>query len=158
MPLKVIIVPLTFLMRACYGIVHDYTIAIVLFTLIAKGLLFPVSLWTHRNGIRMVALTPELNRIKIAHFGDADAIAEEQQALYKREHYHPLASTVPLFIQLILLVGVIGAVREVLGEAQSALTLVPSQTGGGYPSHAIGGGRVSARSGAGTESFKPAPA
>ena len=123
-------IPLSALLRLCSGIVGSYGIGIILFTLVTKVILLPVSAWTHRNGIKMVAITPELNRIKIDHFGDGDAIADAQQELYKRENYHPLASTIPLFIQLVLLVGVIGAVRTVLGGVQSPLTLIPSETGG----------------------------
>jgi len=104
--------------------------AIVLFTLITKVILFPVSLWTGRNSLKMVALMPELNRLKIKYYGDKATIAEETQKLYKREHYHPLASLLPMCIQLVLLGGVIGAVRQVLGQSGGVLTLIPSQTGG----------------------------
>lgn len=127
--MSIISTPLAALMEFCYRIIGNYALAIIFFTLLTKVVLLPISAWVHRNGIKMVAMTPELNRIKIEHFGDGDAIADAQQELYKREHYHALASTIPLFIQLILLVGVIGAVRTVLGGAQSALTLVPSEAG-----------------------------
>jgi len=78
----------------------------------------------------MVSLMPELNRLKMTYYGDKEAIAEETQRLYKKAGYHPLASMIPMCIQLLLLGGVIGAVREVLGQSGSALTLLPSQTGG----------------------------
>lgn len=122
--------PLSWLMAQCYELMRNYGLAIVLFTLLTKVVLFPVSAWVHKNGITMVRIMPELNRIKIDHFGDGDAIAEAQQELYKREHYHALASTIPMFIQLILLVGVISAVRTWLSGATTALTWVPSETGG----------------------------
>lgn len=118
------------LIQGCYGLVGNYIFAIILFTFLTKVILFPVALWTQRNSIRMVALTPELDRMKADHFGDGEAIAEETQKLYKREHYHPLASMVPLIIQLVLLVGVIGAVRMLLAGTDSALSVYPAQTGG----------------------------
>lgn len=116
--------------RICYGFVKDYSLAIILFTALTKIILFPVSLWTQRNSIKMVELTPELNALKIKYYGDKDTIAEETQALYKREHYHPLASTIPMFIQLALLIGVIGAVRELLAGTENILSVYPSQHGG----------------------------
>lgn len=122
--------PLFFLLRLCCALSGGYVIAIILFTLLAKLILFPVSLWTHRNSLKMVALTPELNRLKIKYYGDKDTIAEQTQELYKREHYHPLVSTVPMFIQLALLIGVIGAVRELLEGKESMLSLYPAQAGG----------------------------
>ena len=122
--------PLSWLMRQCYALAGHYSLAIVLFTLLTKIILLPISAWVHRNGIAMVRILPELNRVKIDHFGDGDAIAEEQQVLYKRAHYHPLAGTVPMVVQLILLIGVITAVRSWLSGAVTILTWVPSVAGG----------------------------
>lgn len=119
------------LIKWCYYGVRNYGLSIVLFTLFTKIILFPVSMWVQRNSIKMVQLTPELNQLKLKYYGDKDTIAEETQVLYKRENYHPLASTIPMFIQLILLIGVIGAVRGMLeGEANTILVQIPSEVGG----------------------------
>lgn len=123
-------IPLQALMRLCYDLLKNYTFAIIVFTLLTKIILLPVSLWTHRNGIKMVELMPELNRAKIKYYGDKEAIAEETQRLYKEYHYHPLLSTIPMIIQIVLLMGVVGAVKALLGESNSALTLIPAQDGG----------------------------
>lgn len=128
--MDIITLPLSALMEFCYGLLHDYTLAIILFTLLTKIILLPVSLWTHKNGIAMVRMTPEINRLKIKYFGDKDTIAEETQALYKREKYHPIASTVPMIVQLVMLIGVINAVKVTLGNTQSMLTVIPSEAGG----------------------------
>lgn len=125
-----IILPLKFILSLCYNLLDSYSPAIILFTALTKVLLFPISLWTQRNSIRMVELTPELNALKIKYFGDKDTIAEETQRLYKTVGYHPLASTIPMFIQLALLIGVIGAVRALLEGTQSILSVTPAQAGG----------------------------
>lgn len=127
---EIVSIPLGILLGWCYDLLHNYGLAIVVFTLLTKVILFPVSMWVQKNGIAMVKMTPELNRLKIKYYGDKDTIADETQLLYKREKYHPLASTIPMFIQLILLIGVIGAVKNVLGSADTVLTALPSQTGG----------------------------
>lgn len=119
------------LIMFCYGHIHNYALAIVVFTLLTKIILFPVSMWVQKNSIKMVQLTPELNELKIKYYGDNDTIAEETQALYKRAKYHPLASTIPMFIQLVLLIGVIGAVKTMLeGDASSLLAKLPTELGG----------------------------
>lgn len=118
------------LIRACYGILGSYVLAIILFTVLTKVILFPISLWTHRNSLKMVALMPELNALKIKYYGDKDSIAEETQKLYKQRGYHPLASTIPLIIQIFLLVGVVGAVRSLLGDSGNVLTILPIEVGG----------------------------
>lgn len=123
-------VPLGYIIRWCYALCGNYALSIVAFTLLTKVILFPVALWTHRNSLKMVALMPELNRLKIKYYGDKDTVAEETQALYKREGYHPLAGTIPMLVQLVLLVGVIGAVRELLVGTESMLSVYPAQMGG----------------------------
>lgn len=122
--------PLSVLMEFCYQLVGNYALAIVLFTLLTKIILLPLSLWTHKNGIAMVCMTPELNRLKVKYFGDKDMIAEETQALYKQKKYHPIANTVPMIVQLVMLIGVINAVKLTLGDTKSMLTAVPSEVGG----------------------------
>lgn len=123
-------VPLGYIIRWCYSLCGSYTTAIILFTFLTKSILFPVSLWTQRNSLRMVALMPELNRLKIRYYGDKDTIVEQTQELYKREHYHPLVSAVPMLVQIVLLIGVIGAVRELLEGKESMLSLYPTRLGG----------------------------
>ncbi len=122
--------PLSWLIGVLYTWLHDYALAIIAFTLLTKIILLPVSLWAQRNSIKMVELTPELNRLKIDRYGDKDAIAEGTQELYKKRGYHPLVSLVPMFIQLALLFGVIGAVRKLLEGTDSGLSVYPSQQGG----------------------------
>lgn len=128
--MELIGIPLNALMSLCCSIVGDYVLAIILFTLVTKVVLLPLSLWTHKNGIAMVRLMPELNRLKIKYYGDKDTIAEETQALYKREKYHPIASTIPMIVQLVMLLGVISAVKVSLGGVDTILTAIPSEAGG----------------------------
>lgn len=124
-------IPLGYMMGWCYALLHNYGAAIVLFTLLTKVILFPVSIWVQKNSITIVRIMPELNQIKLNCFGDNDRIAEEQQALYKREHYHPLASIIPLMLQLLLLIGVIGAVNTLLrADTNTVLAFVPMELGG----------------------------
>ncbi len=99
-------------MDLCCALLGSLGPALLLFTLLSKILLLPVSLWVHRNALKLVKLRPEINRLNIRHFGNRDAAAEGQAALYKREKYHPLASLLPLSVQILLLLGVIGAIRQ----------------------------------------------
>ncbi len=95
------------LMRWCYQLVHNYGMAIILFTIITKIVLFPLSYWLQLNSIKMVKMYPALNNIKVKYFGNKDAIADEQAKLYKENKYNPLGSLIPLIIQIVLLMGVV---------------------------------------------------
>lgn len=112
--MEIIGLPLGMVMRLCYQVVQNYGLAIILFTLVTKVVLFPVSLWVHANGIKMVRIQPAINRLKIRYFGDADKIADEQADLFKKEKYSPFSGIVPIVVQLVLLIGLIQVIYHPL--------------------------------------------
>ena len=121
----------SWLMDVCHQLIPNYWIDIVIFTAITKVLQFPITLWCHSNSLKMVSLMPLTNRIKVRYFGDKDKIGEETAELFKREHYHPLLSLVPLAIQIVILMGfvrVIYAIADV--EKDSPIGMIPMRDGG----------------------------
>ncbi len=128
--ISIVSTPLASLLKFCHGFLGNYVLTIVVFTLLTKIILLPVSIWVQKNSIAMVKITPQINRLKIKYYGDKDTIADETQLLYKKEHYHPLVSIIPMMVQLILLIGVIDAVKSLMGDAVSGLIAVPAEVGG----------------------------
>ncbi|MBO5305909.1 MAG: YidC/Oxa1 family membrane protein insertase, partial [Clostridia bacterium] len=102
-----ICVPLGWLMKLCWQAVGNYGVAIILFTLLSKIVILPVTVWVHKNSIKMVKIQPEINFLKAKYYGDLDTIAAEQSKLFKRERYSPAASIVSLVVQLFLLSAII---------------------------------------------------
>lgn len=102
--------PLGWLMWLCYRLVGSYGIAILLFTLLSKVILLPLSVVVQKNSIKMIRLQPEINRITVKHFGDKDAITDGTIELYKREKYSPMLGMVPMLIQIILVLGLINVI------------------------------------------------
>ena len=120
-----------YVMDWCYALIPNYVLAIALFTLLTKVILLPVSLWTNANGLKMVSIMPDINRIKVKFYGDNTRINDEQAAMYKEKGYRPLLSLVPLAIQVILLLGVIGVIHTITDTgAAPALGLIPVRDGG----------------------------
>ena len=119
-----ICVPLGYLMKWCWMLVGNYGWAIILFTLATKLVLLPLSVWIHKNTIQMVKIQPDLNFLKVNHYGDLDTIADEQGKLYKKHKYHPMLSLVPLIVQVVLLLGVV----EIIYHPLSYLFAVDSET------------------------------
>ena len=105
------------MMIFCFQLVRNYGLSIVLFTLLTKVLLFPVNLLLQKNSIRMVQLQPELNVLKTKYIDDKDKFTDEQLALYKKYGYHPLLDLVPLFVQIILVLGLVGVIYRPLSYA-----------------------------------------
>ena len=102
------------IMLFCYNIFKNYGIAIILFTLFSKFVLLPISIWVQKNSIKMVKMQPDINKIKIKYFGDKDKIADEQAELYKKEKYNAFISLIPLFVQIVLLLGLVEVINHPL--------------------------------------------
>ena len=100
----------SWILNWCNGLTGNFWWAIVVFTLITKIILLPVSILVQKNSIKMVKMYPEMNRIKAKFFGNKDKISEEQYNLYKRENYHPMFDLVPTVLQLVILMGVVKAI------------------------------------------------
>ena len=99
--------PLGFLLSVIFNIIGNYGISIIVFTLFTKVILFPISMLTQKNSINMVKLMPEENALKIKYIDDKEKLADEQLKLYKKYHYHPLLSSVPLLLQIPLILGLV---------------------------------------------------
>lgn len=102
--------PLGYVMYFCMRLVKNYGLAIILFTLISKIVLLPLSLWVQKNSIKMVKLRPELNELNAKYIYDKDKFYDAQIDLYKREKYHTFAGVVPLLIRIPLILGVINVI------------------------------------------------
>lgn len=107
-------IPLGYIMWLCYSLAQNYGIAILLFTLLTKALMFPLNIWVQKNSIKMVKLQPRLNEIAASCVGNRDAIAEKQMALYKQENYKPLAGVIPMLIQIPIILGLIAVMYNPL--------------------------------------------
>ena len=96
-----------YLIELCYKIIPSYGWAIILFTLLTKIILLPISIMVQLNSIKMVKMYPDMNRIKAKYYGSKDLISEENYKLYKKENYHPMLDLVPVIVQLVVLMGVV---------------------------------------------------
>ena len=102
------------IMHICYRLFNSYGIGIIIFTLLSKIILLPVSLWIQKNSIKTVNLQIKINKLKVKYFGDKDKIADETAILYRNEKYNPLLSLIPLTIQMLILIGLIMVINKPL--------------------------------------------
>lgn len=119
------------IMDWCHALVPNYWVDIIIFTAITKVLQFPLTLWCHSNSLKMVSIMPETNRLKVKYFGDSDKIGEETAIMFKKEHYHPMLSLVPLGIQIVILMGFVKVIYAIAAsEKGSLIGKIPVQDGG----------------------------
>ena len=90
-----------------YQLTNSYGLAILLFALFVRVVIFPIVILAQKNSIRLLKLQPRLNVLKRWYGGDKERLSEEQYNLFKEAGYRPLIGLVPLLIQLILLMGVL---------------------------------------------------
>jgi len=124
---------LQLIVQPCYELTHNWWVAIALFTVITKVILLPMSLWVQKNSIKMVQIMPELNRLKVKHFGDRETIGEKQNELNKKQGYHPLLSLIPLAIQILILFGLVDVIHSITDSGTPGtefLGLIPIEDGG----------------------------
>ena len=105
--------------RPCYRLTGNYALAILLFVLISKIILLPLSIWVQNNSIKLVKMQPEVNWLNVHHFGDAEYIAEEHAKINKKYRYNVWIGLIPILIQFVLLLGIVQVIynplRYVLG-------------------------------------------
>lgn len=102
------------LMYFCYRLLGDYGLSILLFTLITKIIMFPLSLISQKNSIIMVKMRPKLDDIMQRFSGNASLISKEQKSLYKKEGYSNLKSILPLLVQIPIILGLIQVIYHPL--------------------------------------------
>ena len=125
--------PLGYIMKFCYDLIKDYGLAIIVFTLLTKVILFPVSLMVQKDSIKMIKMKPKLDAFKYQYVDDKDALFEAQNALYKEEKYNPFASVIPLLIQIPIIFGLIDVVyrpmKHLLHFPQATIDAFVAKTG-----------------------------
>src|SRR4051812_1717501 len=83
-----------------YSLTHSYALAIALVALAVMLLVTPLTLKSTKGMLEMQRLQPEMKRLQAAHRGDRQKLNEEMMKLYQEHKVNPLASCLPLLIQM----------------------------------------------------------
>lgn len=92
--------PIYYGLHFFYGIVGNFGIAILLLTMVIKAFLFPLANKQYESMGRMKKLQPKMQLLKEKHGDDRARMQQETMALYKEEKVNPLASCLPIFVQI----------------------------------------------------------
>ena len=104
-----------------YGMVGNYGIAIVMLTVLVRGMMFPISFKQTQNMARIQALKPEMDRINEKYKDDLQKKSAATQELYRKNSINPLAGCLPLFLQLPIFMGLY---RALIGRRRTAAVAV----------------------------------
>lgn len=92
--------PLFYILEWFFGLVGNWGVAIILLTVLVKGVFFHLSATSYRSMARMRAVAPHLARLKELHGDDRQRMSQEMMALYKREKINPLGGCLPILVQM----------------------------------------------------------
>lgn len=106
--------PFGWIMRLIYDWVDNYALAILLFTIFTKLILFPISYKQQMNSAKMQRVTPKMEKLRQKYKNDAQKLQEEQMKLYQEENVNPGASCLPMFLQFFILFGILDVVYKPL--------------------------------------------
>lgn len=85
----IVAMPLGFVMKLIYDLVGNYGIAIILFTLVTKLILFPISYKQQKNSARLQLINPKLAKLRQKYKDKPEKFQEEQMRLYQEENINP---------------------------------------------------------------------
>lgn len=122
----------------------NYGVAIILFTLFVRVLLFPLTLKQQKSLVLTQSLQPELEALKRSCGDDREMLMQEQQKLYTKYNINPMSGCLPMLIQFPILIVVYNIIRQPLtyiaefsGDVIAKLGEIAGITGNNLAEHAI---------------------
>jgi len=100
------------LLGGVYGFVGSYWLAIVIFTIIVKVVLVPLSFKQLKSTQAMNDVQPKLKQLQEKYKDDKETLNIKMMELYKEHNINPLAGCLPLLIQMPVLFGLFGVLRN----------------------------------------------
>ena len=101
------------------SITGSYLIAIFIFAVLAKIILFPLAIKQQKNTLKQAKLRPKEQAIRKKYGGRTDQATQQKMQqeimdLYSAEGYSPYGGCLPMFIQLPLILGLYEIIRNPL--------------------------------------------
>lgn len=95
-----------------YQFVNNYAMSIVIFTIIVKIILLPLSLHQLKQTKKMAEIQPKLKELQEKYKNDKEKLSIKQMELYKEEKINPVGGCLPMLIQLPILFGLFAVLRD----------------------------------------------
>ena len=111
--------PLGHLMRWIYNLGTGYFLALILFTVLTRLILFPLSIKNQKNQADRARLAPRLERIQKKYGQDRQKMMMKQQELYEKEGVKMTGGCLPMLVQMLVLFSVIAVIYKPLTYIQS---------------------------------------
>lgn len=104
---------------------NNYVLAILVFTLITRVILFPLTWQQQKSSLKMQEFAPELKKLQEKYKNDPETLGRKQMEFYREAGMGPLGplgGCLPLLLQFPIIIGLYSALR--LSLAASPLELM----------------------------------
>jgi len=92
--------PCVWLMNKLYSVIPNYGIAIIVLTIMIKGVLWPLGSKSYKSMSEMKKIQPLMKEIREKHKNDKKKMNEEVMSLYRTYKINPLGGCLPMVVQL----------------------------------------------------------
>ena len=96
-----------------YFIAHDWGLAIIIFTIIFRLLMMPLMLSQTKSSHQMQKVQPRIKAIQEQWKNDPVRMQEETSKLYAETKFNPLASCIPMLIQMPIFIALFQVLRSI---------------------------------------------
>ena len=90
----------------------SYALAIILISILIKIILFPLMQKQMKSTMNMQEVQPKLEYLQKKYKNNPEKMNEEVMKLYKEYNVNPMSGCLPLLIQMPILIGLFGALRQ----------------------------------------------
>ncbi len=98
-------IPLGYALGFTVNLIGDYAIAIILFTLVLKLVLLPISINQTKSQVKMQKVKPIVDKINEKYKHDKQKAQQKTMELYQKAKINPMAGCLPLIINMVLLIA-----------------------------------------------------
>lgn len=112
--MAIIGIPLGWIMNWLQQLIGNYGWTLVVFTVIVKILMTPLTIKQQKSSAKMAAFQPKMKELENRYKNNKAKYQEEMMKLYEREGYSPTSGCLPTLIQMIILFGIIEVVYRPL--------------------------------------------
>lgn len=117
--MQILYTPFSWLINIFNDLFNNYGVALILFALLVKVILFPLSLKGKRGMIQMNAMTAKVNKLQKMYGNNKEKYNQEVQKLYAKEKVNPMSGCLWSMLPLFILLPLYTIVREPLTHMMS---------------------------------------
>jgi len=92
--------PIFFALDFFNGVLGNFGLAIMVFTVLVKALFFPLANYSYRSMSKMKLLAPKMTALRERYKDEPQRMQQEMMALYKTEKVNPASGCLPMVVQI----------------------------------------------------------